>query len=107
MRLALYQVNVERDSHGIIFRPLDYVLSTCNGVVSSKYYDCVFDGEIAVIETLEQVFTLFNLAHLKNYYERSLSVSDIVEVKKPKGESNFFYCNSIGFRKINFRKERY
>lgn len=106
MQLALYQVNSDRDSYGIIFECADYALSVCEGAIPRECYDCVFDGEVLGVKNLEQVFEVFNLSHPENYCGRSLSVSDIIEIKNVSGESNYFYCDSIGFREVIFRKNR-
>ena len=106
MQLALYQVNSDRDSYDIIFRCADYALLVCDGVIPRECYDCVFDGEVPGAENLEQVFEVFNLSHPKGYRGRSLSVSDVVEVKSDNGESKYFYCDFVGFREVVFRKDR-
>jgi len=37
---------------------------------------------------------------------RSLSVSDVVEIIGSDGKSEFYFCDTIGFEKIKFRKEK-
>jgi len=106
LQLALYQVNSDRDSYGIIFRCADYALSVCDGIIPRECYDYVFDGEVLRVENLEQVFEVFNLSNPEGYHGRSLSVSDVVEVKSVSGESNYFYYDSVGFHKVVFRKDR-
>ena len=38
------------------------------------------------------------------YKGRSLSVSDVVELFLASGESEFYYCEPIGFKRIRFEK---
>lgn len=41
----------------------------------------------------------------QGYKGRSLSVSDVVEIFLASGESEFYYCEPIGFKRIRFEKE--
>ena len=70
--------------------------------------DCVskvFDGDIDC-ETLEDVYTKFNIDLPTGYRGRSLSKSDIVEVENKNGvERSFWFCDSFGFAEVGFEPE--
>lgn len=105
MKIRIYQVNLNRDTNNFAFMNLEF-LGKVKGVhtVDSKIYDKVFDGEVDC-KTLEDVYRMFNLNHPKDYKGRSLSVSDVVEVVKDNGNSDFYFCDSIGFKQIDFVPE--
>jgi len=105
MKIAIYQISMERDVNRLAFQNMDRILSASNGRVPAELYDCVFAGEVAA-ETLEDIFYIFNVAHPSGYRGRSLSVSDVVEIPLAQGESGFYYCEPIGFKRIRFEKER-
>lgn len=61
-------------------------------------YSCKGD-----FKSLEDVFGAFNFNRPDDYHARSLSVSDIVEVKTAENmEPGFYFCDSFGFQKVDF-----
>lgn len=104
MNITIYQINMDRDTNRLAFENLE-TLKRLQGVeeVDSSLYDCVYSAEVDCSD-LEDVYQMFNLNHPKDYMGRSLSVSDVVEVKDEKG-SLFFFCDSIGFEQISFNPE--
>ena len=86
-----------------ILQRLNHIISVSNGRVPAELYDCVFAGEVSV-QTLEDTFYVFNMEHPSGYKGRSLSVSDVVEIFLASGESEFYYCEPIGFKRIRFEK---
>lgn len=101
MKIAIYQIDVERDSAYVAFRDLNYITSAYNGRIPTELYDCVFSGEVAA-KNLEDVFYIFNMARPKGYKGRSLSVSDVVAVCHSSEEKTYYYCEPIGFKPISF-----
>lgn len=76
--------------------------------VDASIYDRVFDGSVNC-KDLEEVYEMFNVKHCTGYVGRSLSMSDVVEVvscTNPSIEKGFYYCDSIGFKKIPFSIEK-
>ena len=73
--------------------------------IDASIYDCVYEGKVDC-KTLEDIFQKFNTDHPEGYTGRSLSVSDVVEVLDgdDPGEG-FFYCDSIGFKEVEFDPE--
>ena len=105
MRISIYQIAIERDVNRLAFRSLEHMTADGNGHIPAELYDCVYTGEVAA-ETLEDIFYIFNAAHPPGYKGRSLSVSDVVEIVPVSGESEFYFCEPIGFKRIHFEKNR-
>lgn len=111
MKIAIYQIAIERDENRLAFQSLNHIISVSNGRVPAELYDCVFAGEVSA-QTLEDIFYVFNMEHPSGYKGRSLSVSDVVEIFLASvveiflasGESEFYYCEPIGFKRIRFEK---
>ncbi len=99
-----YQIIPELDSERIMFCNLKSVLNAYNDTVPAEIYKCVFSGP-AEEEKTEEMFVKFNANLPEGYKGRSMSVSDVVEYESD-GRSNFYYCNSIGFKNIDFDKDR-
>lgn len=94
MKIKLYQVNMDRDEAGVCFQPLD------DKPVNSAVYDCVYSGELDC-NSLEAVYAALNHNQPEDYFARSLSVSDVVQVVE--GEApGFYFCDSVGFRQVEF-----
>ena len=102
MDITIYQINMGRDHNRIAFEGLD-LLKTYQGSdkIDSRIYDRVFEGEVDC-KDLEDVYRKFNLEHPEGYKGRSLSVSDVVEIVDENGDSTFHFCDSIGFKQIDF-----
>lgn len=100
MNIRIFQINHNRDSEHLKFMSLDYLEGK---PIDSSTYDRVFSGEIAG-RSLEDVFRMFNTEGHPLHRGHSLSVSDIVELRLPVGETEagFYYCDSIGFEKVDF-----
>ena len=98
MQIRVYQVNTDRDYEEIAFMPYDYAEQ--HGI-DPYAFDKVYDGEMEA-DSLEDVFRLLNTGRFPDgYLGRSLSVSDVCEVIT-NGQSEFYFCDSIGFKKIDF-----
>ena len=53
------------------------------------------EGESGIIDALERLYYVFNVAHPTGYQGRSLSVSDVVKLG-----DDYYYVDIVGFRKI-------
>lgn len=100
MKIKIYQINHDRDKKRLAYWNLKCISSLCGGKVPADIYDCVFDGEVDA-DNLEKVFMIFNENHPEGYTGRSLSVSDVVEVKT-ESERAFYFCDTFGFKEIEF-----
>lgn len=103
MKIVIYQIVPEQDSKQLIYRNLEAFQKICPDRFPSELYEPVFDGEVDAAD-LEEVYYIFNMAHPEGYRGRSLSVSDVVEIQTPEG-SSFYFCDSIGFKPIEFQNE--
>ena len=105
MEIALYQIDMERDTDRIAFASLEYLEKyQGSSEINSAIYDKVYEGNVDC-SGLEDVFRMFNLEHPLDYGGRSLSVSDIVEVMSGPVEPGFYFCDSFGFEKVDFQPE--
>lgn len=97
MRTKIYQINTERDSDRVKFESFD-IMRKLQGSksVNASIYDEVFNAEIDETD-LEEIFTKFNTEGHPLHRGHSLSVSDVVV-----NENGAFFCDSIGFRSIDF-----
>ena len=103
MRIKIYQINAERDIHNVGFMGFDR-LKRLQGSseIDSKIYDLIYDKSMD-FEDLEDIFRSFNIDHPKDFRGHSLSVSDVIEISNSSSiENGFYFCDSIGFKKIDF-----
>ena len=68
-------------------------------------YECRYIGEFTddtktATEICEVIFYLFNMRRPEDFKGHSLSVSDIIEIKRH-GSSSFYYCDMCGFSRLN------
>lgn len=107
MKVKLYQINFDRDKDSRMFESLDqFPVQNGKPYVDSGLYDKVYEGEIDGTDP-EDVFATFNFGRPEGYCGRSMSVSDVVEIAESDStESGFYFCDSIGFKKIDFDPEK-
>lgn len=104
---SIYQINMDLDEDGCAFRDSKY-LKEVMGVddPDSGIYERVYTGEIKG-QALEDVFGVLNWDHPDDYRGRSLSVSDVIEVKEGSDvEAGFYFCDNIGFKRVEFDTSR-
>lgn len=105
MRIKVYQINMERDTNHVKFQRMERLKEIQQSKeIDSTIYDRVFMGDVDC-ENLEDVYRLFNTEGHRLFRGHSLSVSDIVEVEQG-GQSDFRFCDSIGFQKVSFKPEQ-
>ena len=67
-------------------------------------YEAVYAHGIRISEdvtqTLENLYYIFNQARPEDFKGHSLSVSDIVALKRD-GVVSYYYCDSVGFRELS------
>ena len=107
MEIRIYQINSDRDTDGYKFMGMDWVKKHWGEQgVDSEIYDKVYEGTIDG-SSLEDVFCTFNFSRPVGFKGHSLSVSDVVEViQSSETESGFYFCDSIGFQKVEFDTSR-
>ena len=106
MEVKLYQINLDRDEEGFAFMGQDYLSKKKDDPtrIDSQIYDCVFDGEIEG-SSLEDAFATFNFDHPDGFKGRSMSVSDVVICAPDGGVPAAYFCDSIGFKQVQFDEE--
>lgn len=101
MRVRIYQVDMNRDQHQLVFRGHEVFQKKYGDRIPAELYREVFDGDMTVDDP-EQVFAVFNASRPKGYTGWSLSVSDVVEFVS---EGKFYFCDYIGFKPVRFASE--
>ena len=106
MKIKLYQINLDKDTHGVAFESFDRLEKLQGfGEVDTAIYDKTYEGCVEA-DDLEDVFRIFNIDHPAGYTGRSLSVSDVVEVEEAEHITpGFYFCDSIGFKKISWKEK--
>lgn len=108
MNIKIYQINRDRDEKNALFLRFESLEKfTGNRDVDSSIYDKVYEGNVEC-KSLESVFTKFNEDRPPEFTGHSLSVSDVVEICEgnESEEVGFYFCDSIGFKKIEFDPEK-
>ena len=102
---SIYQINVDRDTANVCFIGMES-LEKIKGTkeVNAAAYDRVYDGKMDCV-SLENIYQKFNVDHPADYKGRSLSVSDVVEIRESDTlNPGFYFVDSIGFKSISFDK---
>ena len=102
---SIYQINTDRDDNRICFLGLDTLERLRHSkAVDPALYDRVYDGKLDC-NSLETIYEKFNIDHPADYKGRSLSVSDVVEIRESDTlNPGFYFVDSIGFKGISFDK---
>ena len=102
---SIYQINTDRDDNRICFLGLDTLERFQHSKeVDPVLYDRVYDGKLDC-NSLETIYEKFNIDHPADYKGRSLSVSDVVEIRDSDTlNPGFYFVDSIGFKSISFDK---
>lgn len=98
MRIRVFQIDDSRDSKNLMFSSHEAVMKSAG--VDAEIYRQVYGGVVNCSD-LEGVFSVCNTDFPAGYYGRSLSVSDVVEICDGE-QKGFYYCDVVGFQKIDF-----
>ena len=106
MNIRIYQINMKRDTDRLAFMSSELLEKNLGSfAVDSEIYDKVYEGEVSC-ESLEDVYQMFNMNRPEGYKDRSLSVSDVVEVMDDDTHTHgFYFCDSIGFKSVDFKPD--
>ena len=105
MIVHIYQIYLSLDRKRVCFMPYESLMRECKSVFPSEIYQHVYQAECDT-EDPEEIFLQYNLFHPEDYRARSLSVSDVVEFEKGPDDRSCYYCDMIGFRRIDFDRNR-
>ena len=78
----------------------NYQRTLALGGVNFYDYECVYTGETESSEVdviLEELYTKFNINCPQDFIGHSLSVSDLVALE----DTGTYFCDSIGWKKVN------
>ncbi len=106
MDIAIYQINMERGEE-LAFMDLERVNRIQGHTdINCSVYDKVFEGSVNA-QGLKDIWYIFNLEHPDYFKGRSLSISDVVEMRSEADtKSVFYFCDSFGFKEVAFDPEK-
>ncbi len=97
--VTIYQLNDTKEASEMMFMRLDYMKKNNISIDISKYneiYSCPMkDGE-----SLEDIFTRFNVDRSADFKGHSLSVSDVVSIRE-NGKDTAYFIDCFGFKEIS------
>ena len=97
-RYGIYQLREDGDGAAYRFMGMAY-LQAEGMAVDGADYQFVYGDELQEGDTLETLYTKFNMDHPADYTGHSLSVSDVVILKKD-GELTAHYVDSFGYQEL-------
>ena len=94
----------QMDDSAYLFCSYENAIKSGNKLVISDYKN-IYSGTInkegrSIEQILEEIYTIFNIAHPKDYKGRSLSVSDVVAIRYD-AEVSYYYVDSFGFAELD------
>lgn len=95
---SIYQLDLSDSTDDLRFMSLD-CLEKKGLPVDRDNYQMVYAAQLSPGETLEDIYTRFNIDHPEDFKGHSLSVSDVV-VLHEKGSDSAYYVDSIGFKEL-------
>ena len=99
---AIYQVKDDPALRDIRFESMDWLKSKGKTVDRSNY-DLVYTAPLSAVDSvdaaLDQLWYQFNNEHPADYQHPSMSVSDIIAIKRD-GVLSYHYCDSFGFQQL-------
>lgn len=95
---SIYQLDLSNNTDDLRFMSFDW-LEKKGLLIDRDNYQMVYAAELTPGETLEDIYTRFNIDHPKDFRGHSLSVSDVV-VLHEKGRDTAYYVDSIGFKEL-------
>lgn len=105
MKIILYQIIPELDTKRLMYNCLENIMKSCGDTFPAEIYEIVFSGDVEA-KSCDDVWTIFNANLPEGYKGRSMSVSDVVEIIDSDNQSKFFFCDSFGFKEIDFDKKK-
>lgn len=105
MKIVLYQIIPELDQKRLMYNCLENIMKSCGDKVPAEIYEFVFSGDVEA-KTCDDVWSIFNANIPDGYKGRSMSVSDVLEIIYLDNQSKFFFCDSFGFKEIEFDKKK-
>lgn len=95
---TIYQLKQGDDLHYHRFEPLER-LQAAGLSVEAGNYDQIYTAPLSGGDTLEGIYTRFNIGHPEDFTGHSLSVSDVVVLHQG-GKDQAFYVDRFGFSEV-------
>lgn len=95
---TIYQLKDGDDLHYHRFEPLER-LQAAGLSVEAGNYDRIYTAPLSEGDTLEGIYTRFNIDHPEDFTGHSLSVADVV-VLHQSGNDRAYYVDSFGFSEV-------
>ena len=92
---AIYQVKHTDDLRFIRYESLEHI----GKEPERKDYELVYTGKLRAYMNLDTLYSEFNMHHPADYRHPSMSVSDIVAIKRD-GMLSYHYCDDFGFKEL-------
>ena len=100
MRVALYQINSDRDTFNTKF--MNWRWRTDHDyIILPEEYDKFFDGDIQA-RSLAEIFVLFNVMPPEGFVGHSASVSDVIAIYDENDNPSYHFVDSAGFVDVDF-----
>ena len=104
-RYGIYQITKGGIMDDFKFMRMEYV-EAAGAVVDKNGYQLVYTDRLEAGETLDSLYEKFNLYHPEDYRGHSLSVSDVVVLRR-EGQLKAYYVDSFGFTDVpDFMREK-
>ena len=104
-RYGIYQITRGSIMDDFKFMRMEYV-EAAGAVVDKTGYQLVYTDRLETGETLDSLYEKFNLYHPEDYRGHSLSVSDVVVLRR-EGQLKAYYVDSFGFTEVpDFMREK-
>lgn len=95
---AIYQLKSDAELENLMFMDLEWVREKGHRVEFSNY-EMVYAAPWDISLELDEIYTMFNANHPKDYKTRSVSVSDVIVIKRG-GIIECYYVDGIGYKEI-------
>lgn len=100
---AILQLNRSEEARQMSFMSYDFIESQGYNP-EINFYDLTYTGALHTSSTdadaiCENLFTRFNIDRPADFKGHSLSVSDVIALKR-QGEVNYFFVDSFGFKEL-------
>lgn len=95
---AIYQLKQSSENMDRVFMPLKYLHENHIPVQREKYA-LAYQAPLEEGKTLDDLYLKFNLDHPSDYTGHSLSISDVIVLRKD-GAETAYYVDDMGFAKV-------
>ena len=102
MKYAFYRLKDTEENARRLFMTSSYLQMTGSWPPKPAAYEKIYEGTVSedrTIVVLEDLYTMFNQHHPKDFRHHSMSVGDIIVLTDTK-EPGAHFCDPIGFTEV-------